>query len=74
MIDKIIGTVAEYAKIDPAFINEESNMLDFDIDSLCFLNIVMEIERSFGVRFDDQEIVEMRTPKDIEKAILGKYQ
>lgn len=74
MIDKIICTISEYAKIDPSFINEDSNMLDFDIDSLCFLNIIMEIERSFGIRFDDEEIVEIRTAKDIEKAILRKYQ
>ena len=74
MIDKIIGAIAEHAKIDPSFINEESNVLDFDIDSLCFLNIIMEIERFFGVRFNDEEIVEFRTAKDIEKAILTKYQ
>ena len=74
MIDKIIGTIADYAKIDPSLINEDSNILDFDIDSLCVLNIIMELERSFGVRFDDEEIVEIRTAKDIEKAILTKYQ
>ncbi len=74
MIDKIINTIASYAKIDPSFINEDSNMLDFDIDSLCVLNIIMEVERCFGVRFNDEEIVEIRTPKDIENAILRKYQ
>lgn len=74
MIDKIIDTISSYAKIDHALINEDTNMLDFDIDSLCVLNIIMEIERSFGVRFDDEEIVEIRSAKDIEKAILRKYQ
>ena len=74
MIDKILNTIATYAKLDPSLIDENSNMLDYDIDSLCVLNIIMEIERTFGVRFEDEEIVEIRTAKDIEKAILSKYQ
>jgi acyl carrier protein len=74
MIDKILNTIATYAKLDPSLIDENSNMLDYDIDSLCVLNIIMEIERTFGVRFEDEEIVEIRTAKDIEKAILTKYQ
>ena len=74
MIDKIINIIATYAKIDPALVNDDTSMLDFDIDSLCVLNIVMEVERSFGVRFEDEEIVEIRTARDIEKAILKKYQ
>ena len=74
MIDKIIDTIASYAKVDPALIEEDTNILDFDIDSLCILNIIMEVERTFGVRFNDEEIVEIRTPKDIEKSIFAKYQ
>ena len=74
MIDKILNTIATYAKLDPSLIDENSNMLDYDIDSLCVLNIIMEIERTFGVRFEDEEIVEIRTAKDIEKSILSKYQ
>ena len=74
MIDKIINTIATYAKLDPSIIEEDSNILDFEIDSLCVLNIIMDIERSFGVRFDDEEIVEIRTAKDIENVILRKYQ
>ena len=74
MIDKILNTIATYAKLDPSLIDENSNMLDYDIDSLCVLNIIMEIERTFGVRFEDEEIVEIRTAKDIEKAILTQYQ
>ncbi len=73
MLEKIIDTIAMHAKIDRAFINEQSNILDFDIDSLCMLKIIMDLESAFGVRFNDEEIVEIRTAKDIEAAILDKF-
>ena len=38
-----------------------------------YLKIIMDIEGAFGVRFNDEEIVEIRTPKDIENAILAKF-
>lgn len=73
MLDKIIETIALHARVDGALISEETNILDLDIDSLCVLKIIMDIEGAFGVRFNDEEIVEIRTPKDIENAILAKF-
>ncbi|MBR2944516.1 MAG: acyl carrier protein [Clostridia bacterium] len=73
MLDKIIETIALHARVDGALISEETNILDLDVDSLCVLKIIMDIEGAFGVRFNDEEIVEIRTPKDIENAILAKF-
>ena len=73
MLDKIIETIALHAKIDSSLLNEETNILDLDIDSLCVLKIIMDIETAFGVRFNDEEIVEIRTAKDIENTIISKY-
>jgi len=39
-------------------------------DSLNHLNLVVELESSFNVTIEPEEIVEMRTLQDIEK-ILG---
>lgn len=73
MLSRIIETIANYAKIDIKEISEETNILDLDVDSLCILKIIMDIESAYGVRFDDEEIVEIRTAKDIEQSILKKY-
>lgn len=73
MLEKIIETIALYAKIDVKLLSPETNILDLDIDSLCVLKIIMDLENSFGIRFEDEEIVEIRTAKDIEEAILKKY-
>ncbi len=73
MIEKILQTIAIYAKIDIKLLAPETNILDLDVDSLCILKIIMDIENIFNIRFDDEEIVEIRTAKDIENAILKKY-
>ncbi|MBE6673742.1 MAG: acyl carrier protein [Ruminococcaceae bacterium] len=73
MIDKIIDIVANRTGIPSSVINADTNLLDFDIDSLDVINIVMDVEYSFNVKFEDDEIVELRTPKDIEQIILKNY-
>lgn len=73
MIEKILQTIATYAKIDIKLLTPETNILELDVDSLCILKIIMDIEGIFNVRFDDEEIVEIRTAKDIENAILKKF-
>jgi acyl carrier protein len=73
MLERIIETIALHAKLDSSLITEETNILDLDIDSLCVLKIIMDVESAFGVRFNDEEIVEIRTAKDIENTIVSKY-
>ena len=73
MLERIIETIALHAKLDSSLITEETNILDLDIDSLCVLKIIMDLEGAFGVRFNDEEIVEIRTAKDIENTIISKY-
>lgn len=73
MLERIIETIALHAKLDSSLITEETNILDLDIDSLCVLKIIMDVESAFGVRFNDEEIVEIRTAKDIENIIITKY-
>lgn len=74
MLERIIEIIAIHTKINSSLITEDTNILDFDIDSLGILKIIMDVETSFGVRFDDEEIVEIRTPKDIENNVLKKFE
>lgn len=73
MLEKIIEIIANRIGVDISSVNPNTNILEFDIDSLDVLNIIMDIEYSFSVRFDDDEIIEIRTPKDIEKALMKKF-
>lgn len=73
MLERIIETIALYSKMDKGLIDAETNIFDLDIDSLCFIKIIMDVESAFGVRFEDEEIVEIRTAKDIENTVLHKF-
>ena len=73
MINKIIEIISERTDIPVTAINAETNLLELDIDSLDIINIVMDVEYSFNVKFYDDEIIELRTPTDIEQTIIKRY-
>ena len=73
MLEKIIEIIASKTKLPLSAITADTNLLDLDIDSLDIINIVMEVEYCFNVKFDDDEIVELRTPTDIEQIVKKKY-
>ena len=70
---KILEIISNRTAIPLTAIVGETNILELDIDSLDIINIVMDVEYSFNVKFDDEEIVEIRTPKDIEGIVLSKF-
>ena len=73
MLEKILEIIANRTAIPLSSISGDTNLLELDIDSLDIINIVMDVEYSFNVKFEDEEIVELRTPKDIEGIVLSKF-
>ena len=73
MLEKILEIIANRTAIPLSAILGDTNILELDIDSLDIINIVMDVEYSFNVKFEDEEIVEIRTPKDIEGVVLSKF-
>lgn len=73
MLEKIIQIIASRSGVPTSALTEETNILDLDIDSLDIINMIMDVEYSFNVRFEDDEIIEIRTAKDIEETILKKF-
>lgn len=72
MLDKILDIISKFAKIDASLINGDTNILELDVDSLTILKIVMDVEQTFSIRFDDEEIVDVRTARDIENIVINK--
>lgn len=73
MLEKILEIIANRISLPLTAINQDTNLMDLDIDSLDVINIVMDVEYSFNVKFNDDEIVELRTPLDIQEIVLSKY-
>ncbi len=74
MLKKIMEIISNYVEVPSGSYTEETNIFDLGVDSLRMLKIIMDVEEAFGVRFEDEEIVDIRTASDIEKNILDKFE
>lgn len=72
MLERILNLILEYVDVPKGAFNEETNIFDLGIDSLSMIKIIMEIEDIYNIKFEDKEIVDIRTAYDIEKIILEK--
>ena len=73
MIEKILEIVASRTALPIAAITANTNLLELDIDSLDIINIIMDVEYCFNVKIEDDEIVELRTPDDIQAIVMKKF-
>ena len=72
MLEKIREIVSEFSKVEKDKIFDDTNIADLGVDSLTMIKIIIELEHIFKVRFEDEEIVEVRTIADLEENILKK--
>lgn len=72
MINRILEIISRYVEAPRASYNEDTNIFDLGVDSLRMLQIVMDVESFYLVKFEDKDIVDIRCASDIEKIILEK--
>ncbi len=66
MFEKIVNIIAEELNCDENTITENSGLADdLGADSLDIVKILMGIEENFGVVVPDEEILNLRTVRDI---------
>lgn len=67
--------VSDMLEVEAAEITYQSSLTDdLGVDSLDFLELIMEAERSFGIRISDEEMVEILTFQDVVDIIMLKLQ
>jgi acyl carrier protein len=57
----IMGIVLEVAELEPGTIDSSTPFADADIDSFNRVEIAVEVERRFGVRFEERDLREVHT-------------
>ena len=72
MQERILNIISGYIDVTNNELSADINVFDLGVDSLRMLKIIMELEEFYSVKFDDKEIVDIRTVSDIEKIILEK--
>jgi acyl carrier protein len=62
VLERIRGHLAVELKIDPARIQEDTRFKeDLEADSLDLMELVMELEDSYGIRIPDEEAIKILT-------------
>ena len=69
IFEKISRIIAENADINPEIISPETTINELGLDSIDLVDLVMEIEDSFGVSIPDEEFENIRTVSDITDLI-----
>lgn len=65
MFEQLKAVIVKHLKVDPAKITESTNLLeDLGADSLDLVEIIMEIENTFGIAIPDEDITKLKTMKD----------
>ena len=73
MLEKVIEVICRYVDIDPAKLNENTNIRsELGLNSLELVNIAVAIEDEFDVEIPDREVMNIETLADAV-AIIEKY-
>lgn len=71
ILGKVSTIVADVAECDAAEVQAESSLPnDLGIDSLMGLEILVRVEKEFGVKLGEEQIMLMDTPYNITQLIL----
>ncbi|MCO5167770.1 MAG: acyl carrier protein [Planctomycetes bacterium] len=57
--------VARKTGVDPSRVAPGSRLIDFGLDSVKAMELVVELEQAFDLAIDDQELADMETLGDI---------
>lgn len=71
--EKISSLMAEQLGIDKAGITPESEIIkDLGADSLDVVEMLLELEKEYGVEITDEQAAELKTVGDIVKLVENK--
>lgn len=67
---EVISTIARAVPIDPGDISEDSTFKQLGVDSLDVVNIVFELEHTFGIKIPDEfSLAALEDVKGVTRAI-----
>jgi len=73
--EKIVGAIAEEFEIEPEFLQPSATLYeDLGFDSLDAVDMVVVLEKTFGVKFNNEEAIRsVRTMDDIFNLIISLH-
>lgn len=73
MFDQVKKMIAEHLQISESKIKPESDFItDLEADSLDIVEMLISLEDSFGIEFEDSEMVDIKTVQDVVNFIESR--
>ncbi|HHX52840.1 MAG TPA: acyl carrier protein [Erysipelothrix sp.] len=73
MLEQVKQVLVDALNIDETLITPEATLTDdLAIDSLSAVELALELESSFDIRIEDEELAELQTVKDILDLVVNK--
>lgn len=70
--EKVTAILCDKLGLEEYEVDENKQLVsDLGADSLDIVEIIMEIEKEFDVKIDDNELSEIKTVGDIEKKLIS---
>lgn len=71
--EKVKSVIAEQFGVELDTVIEEKNLMDFNLDSLDIVEIVMTLEDRFRIKIEDSEYIDILTVGGIINLVESKY-
>ncbi|MDR2634741.1 MAG: acyl carrier protein [Clostridiales bacterium] len=72
-MEKLIAIVADQLNLDPSKLSAETNIIkDIGADSLDIVDMLMTVERTWKITVDDEEVLALKTIKDVADCVERK--
>ena len=73
MFEKIRAVLVNHLRVSPESITEQTNLQeDLSADSLDIVEIIMELEETFGISISDEDAMTLKTVRDLMDYIEKK--
>lgn len=72
MIDVLKGMVGEVLAIDPGAIRPDKPLIEYGMDSVRTVDLVVRVEERFGVQVSDADVARIRTLLDVEAFLRAR--
>ena len=66
--------MSEVLSVKPDLVQDGALLQELVMDSFILIEMVIDLQNTFGVRLNQEDLVEVRTGNDLVTVILGKKQ
>ncbi len=72
VLEALKGMVGEVLAIDPSGIRPDKPLIEYGMDSVRTVDLVVRVEERYGVQVSDADVAKIRTLRDVESYLKAR--